>query len=168
MTTHPWERLPDETPRAYECFKAYLDAGPSRQVKEVYRLETGRTKARAVAGVWNGWISRYNWQERVRAYDAYCDRKAHEAAIESRKKEHADKLEQFRKAHEQFGMGGMDVSLRALKLLSEFLKSEVKITTLADAERVGRLINLSAASSQAWADALGVRTLLDQLDATQG
>lgn len=163
----PWERQPNETARAYECFKAYRDAGPSREVKAVYRRVVGKPEARAVPGAWNGWIARYKWQERVRAYDDEMERHAHQVAIEAKREEHRQKLEQFRKAHEQFGIGGFDVSLKALRLLSDFLKAQPEITSMADATRVGQLVQTAAAASQAWADALGVTTLLESIDGTQ-
>lgn len=168
MDRKPWEQLPEETSRAYKAFKAFLDAGPGRESLATYRNFTGKKAASGCPpGYWSTWLKAYNWYERARAYDAEIDRKLHEETIESRKKEHAAKLEQFRKAHEQLGIGGLEVSMRATKVLADWLKENPKITNFGDASRAVQLVQIASQASQAWADALGVKTLLDQLDVTQ-
>src|SRR5438477_2643353 len=54
----PWERLPEETPRAWAAFARYRDAGPTRSMAKVAAAEglapsTRRHLAR--------WASRYRW-----------------------------------------------------------------------------------------------------------
>lgn len=162
----PWEQQPDETTRAFECFMAFRDAGRSRQLVEVYRRFTGRSEARCPAGTWNNWVSSNDWWNRAAAYDAYRDRALQEEQLRSDKKEHRRKLEQFRKAHENSGMGGLEIVLNAKRLLADFVKSNPAVKDLDDATKLARIIQtVESPSSQAWADALGIKTLLQELDA---
>ena len=50
-----WSRRDTETKRAYTCFCAYRDLGPSRSLVEAYRQETGKKAARQSSGHWNTW-----------------------------------------------------------------------------------------------------------------
>lgn len=59
-----WERMPNESSKAYEAFLEYCKLGPARTLTEVgQRLH----KSRTLCGTWSG---RWQWQLRVRRYDA--------------------------------------------------------------------------------------------------
>lgn len=56
----PWERLDDETSRAYMAFRSFRDLGPARTLPQVPgKLGTNR-----------GWSLRFRWAERARAWDS--------------------------------------------------------------------------------------------------
>lgn len=57
----PWERLPDESSRAYEGFREFRDLGPARSLRGL--VATNRHSARS-------WSLRFRWTERARAWDA--------------------------------------------------------------------------------------------------
>lgn len=67
---HPWERQPDETPKAYEAFALYRDAGSDRSIAKVAE-KLGKSEA-----LLNRWSSKYEWVKRVAAWDDEADRKA--------------------------------------------------------------------------------------------
>lgn len=59
----PWERQKGESAKAYEAFKCYRDLGSTRSVSKVaQKCEKSDTIIRR-------WSSRWNWTERIRAWD---------------------------------------------------------------------------------------------------
>ena len=74
-----WEKRPDETPKAYDAFVSYIKMpirdpeNPHNErtlanlsVKLNYKVAEGKS-----ASTLEGWSSKYNWQERAKAYDAH-------------------------------------------------------------------------------------------------
>lgn len=57
----PWERLPDETSKAYAAFRSYRDLGPTRV------LDGLTTVSRQSA---QRWSRRHHWSNRAQAWDA--------------------------------------------------------------------------------------------------
>lgn len=74
---NPWERQEGESGKAYEAFAAYRDMGAARTVSAVARQ---LRKSRALV---DRWKRRWNWAERVRAYDRELERAAHEEALQA-------------------------------------------------------------------------------------
>lgn len=72
----PWDRLEDETPRAYAAFCVFRDLGPDRKICEAVRIHYAGKRCRAIV---DEWAHAHGWDERVRAYDAHCQRLAEEA-----------------------------------------------------------------------------------------
>ena len=72
-----WERQDGESGKAYEAFAAYRDMGAARTVSAVARQ---LRKSRALI---DRWKRRWNWPERVRAYDRELERAAHEEAVKA-------------------------------------------------------------------------------------
>lgn len=96
----PWERLPEETGRAYEAFRAFRDLGPTRRLVDVPDTKLGTVR---------GWSQRYRWQERARAWDG-----------EAYRIEDARRLEARRQMDERHGGAArtlLDAGLRALSEL---------------------------------------------------
>lgn len=75
----PWERQDGESGQAYEAFAAYRDAGKSRTVSAVVK-QLGKSRS-----LLDRWKTRWNWEDRVRAYDIHVEREAKEQAIKERK-----------------------------------------------------------------------------------
>lgn len=87
---NPWERQPSESEVAYAAFRAYLNLPPgSRSYLEAYRQAKGKPTASQTSGVWNGWISKYAWAERARAYDNDLYAREREAEIKAQAAERA-------------------------------------------------------------------------------
>ena len=78
-TDTPWERQKGESEKAFEAFSVYRDMGEKRTIVAVCkRLEKSRTLI-------DRWKDRWEWQERVRAYDNDLEREARAKAIKDRK-----------------------------------------------------------------------------------
>lgn len=84
-TRNPWDRLDDETDKAFAAFCIYRDLGPSaRSLRvvsdEVYGSIPAAKRQRA-SGQINKWSSQHRWVERAKAWDAEQDRLAQEAFL---------------------------------------------------------------------------------------
>lgn len=71
-STRPWERLPNETPKAYAAFQMYLQLQPYGEMDEKRSIinVTKKLGLAAQSGV-ELWSAKYKWQERTIAYDSY-------------------------------------------------------------------------------------------------
>jgi hypothetical protein len=68
LVKDPWERQPNESVRAYEAFKIYLDLGAQRsQVKVAEKLD----KSSAIVARWS---IRHAWRKRMEAWETEQDR----------------------------------------------------------------------------------------------
>ena len=77
--TKPWERQEGESVKAFEAFTVCLEMGDERSIREVaQRL----AKSRTLIGRWS---VTYQWVERVAAFDADVQRKAHAKAVKKRR-----------------------------------------------------------------------------------
>ena len=77
--TKPWERQEGESVKAFEAFTVYLEMGDERSIRDVaQRL----AKSRTLIGRWS---VTYQWVERVAAFDADVQRKAHAKAVKKRR-----------------------------------------------------------------------------------
>jgi hypothetical protein len=75
-----WDRLENETERAYRAFECFLSL-PSgeRTVVEAYRVHVGNPQAVKVSDTWVRWSSDFAWRERAAAYDDHMANKRREA-----------------------------------------------------------------------------------------
>ena len=96
-STQPsWERLPNETPRAYHAFCIFRDLGPDRSQDKAYARdcdERGRKPAKA-PGSWSKWSIKYKWVERAEAYDDWLDEEKRNQEAAARE-EHQLELSKF-------------------------------------------------------------------------
>lgn len=127
-TDKPWERQKGESEKAYEAFAAYRDMGQERTVSAVVKkLEKSRTLI-------DRWKDRWDWQERVRAYDNEIEKEARAKAVRGRK----DMTER----HIKIAMQVQKKALEALASLSvedmspKDVKEYIKMAT--DLERLNR------------------------------
>jgi hypothetical protein len=67
----PWQQLPGENTRWYSRFSQYLQLGPTRSIREVYRLEKRSSTSISPGASWFQAAQRYDWQTRAAAYDDY-------------------------------------------------------------------------------------------------
>ena len=75
----PWERQKGESSQAFEAFSLYLKMGEKRSLRSLAQ-RLGKSSA-----LMNRWSSRWNWQERLRAYENDLRRQEIEADRKDRK-----------------------------------------------------------------------------------
>ena len=128
-TDKPWERQEGESEKAFEAFAIYKDMSANRSVRTVAQefIKSVSLIAR--------WSIKWNWGERVRAYDNALEKEAEAAAIKERK--------EMLKRHVGISMQLQKKALEALQLLSvedicaKDIKEFLKVST--EIERLSRL-----------------------------
>lgn len=80
MPENIWDRLPDETERAWAGFLLFRDAGVGRTLRAVAR-ELHRGHGSCV----DDWASKYRWWERAKAYDRHLDQVTQREAAKARR-----------------------------------------------------------------------------------
>ena len=79
-------RLPGETPLAYEYFKLYRDMSPEeRSLRDLCEREVN-DKKRSISQL-GRWSSEHKWQDRVVAYDAEVERAAYQELLTQKQAE---------------------------------------------------------------------------------
>ncbi len=91
----PWEQLPNETPRGFNAFRAYLDLGPGRTLiaaqladdakRKAEGKNIGKRSANGMTSTVANWSAKNKWKERAKAYDASL----HSAGDNARQEERA-------------------------------------------------------------------------------
>jgi hypothetical protein len=93
----PWERLPDESGKAYHAFCMYLREGHWRSLRRVADV---RGKGVSYEKQLEKWSVKYRWFDRAQAFDTYVDTQlmrqylAEKQAALGRHIEHARQLEE--------------------------------------------------------------------------
>jgi hypothetical protein len=131
---YPWERQKGESEKAYEAFDIYCKMGEKRTVIAVCKqLDKSRT-------LLDRWKDRWDWQERVRAYDNYLVQKE----LEETKKERANMI----KRHVTIAIQFQAKALAALRGLSDEalspkeIREYIKMAT--ELERLSRALTAEA------------------------
>ncbi len=134
----PWERQKGESGQAYEAFALYRDIGKSRTVSAVVkRLEKSRS-------LLDRWKARWNWEERVTAYDNEIERQAKEQVIKDRKT--------MLDRHVKIAMQVQKKALEALGKLSvddmtpKDIKEYIRMAT--DLERLSRSLEVDSQEAE--------------------
>lgn len=93
----PWDRLPNETTKAYGAFCDYIELGPERSIT---KLAQSRNKPGTRS--WLGhWSSKYKWAKRVKAFDKDQQEshiETHKQTLEGARKMIADRVEDLTSA----------------------------------------------------------------------
>lgn len=128
----PWEQQPGESAKAFEAFAAYRDMGAERSLRKLtQQLHKNLTTIR-------DWSVKWNWQERVRAYDRELDRQAREQAVRS--------VRQMTDRHIRIAMQLQAKAVRALENLDEAqLTPKMMLAFLTKATELERMNRLSNA-----------------------
>ena len=140
MKTQPWERQPGESEPAFAAFTVYRDMAEKRSLREVGR-QLGKSRA-----LIERWSSKWNWQERVRAYDNDLQKQQHVQAIKNSKK--------MAERHIDIALQMQVKALQALKALQpEKLDGRTLIALIREAARLERanrvdMERLTAAGSE--------------------
>ena len=137
-TDKPWERQKGEGEKAFEAFAIYRDMGPERSITAVAKQ---LSKSRQLIERWKG---RWEWPERVRAYDNDLEKAARKKAVADRKA--------MTMRHIGIAMQLQKKALEALEKLSvkdmtpKDIKEYIKIST--DLERLNRTLEEESATAK--------------------
>lgn len=130
-TDKPWERQKGESEKAYEAFAAYRDLGAKRTTVAVAeKLQKSDTLIRR-------WKDRWDWKERVRAYDNDLEKEARAKAIKDRKgmtERHIGIAMQLQKKALE-ALSSLEVEDMTPKDIKEFIKMAT------DLERLNRTLS---------------------------
>ena len=72
---HEFLQLPDESSRAFSCFKLYRDLGPHRSVDAAWGARSPG-KSPTAPGHWWVWARRFRWLARARAFDEFLEKRS--------------------------------------------------------------------------------------------
>lgn len=138
-TDKPWERQKGETEKAFEAFAIYRDMGEKRTFTAVAE------KLQKSGSLIRRWKDRWEWQERVRAYDNELEKEARAKVVKDRK----DMTER----HINISMQLQKKALEALKTLKvetmspKDIKEFIKMAT--DLERLNRTLEEESGKDKA-------------------
>jgi hypothetical protein len=95
-----WDRLSNESGRAYEAFKVYMFMSPAeRSLAAAWRFWTQNPEAGRPSPFFEGWAREHAWPERARAHDTHIERvrrRGMEKAIEEEAAKQARQVERVR------------------------------------------------------------------------
>lgn len=155
----PWEQQPGESAKAFEAFAIYRDMGVERSLRKLtQQLHKNLTTIR-------DWSVKWNWQERVRAYDRDLDRQAHAQAVRE--------VRSMTNRHIRIAMQLQAKALQALEQLDvTTLSPKMQLAFLAKATEIERMNRLSAAgmddSGQQRDSAEGIEVVIEGEDDADG
>lgn len=127
-TPEPWERQPEETPKAFEAFCVYRDLGPERSIAKAGK-QLGKNRVTL-----EQWSSKYEWVKRCAAWDTEQDR----IARQDQQKE----IKKMRKRHAGIAAAMLVKAATALQRLPDDEISASEISRMVDVasklERISR------------------------------
>lgn len=100
-----YDRLPDESSKAYDAFAVYRDMGVNRST-----YDAGQKLGKSIAVI-QRWSTLHNWVERAAAYDDHVDAEARKLIERDAIRRKADML----KRHADIGRGLQSFGLQYLK-----------------------------------------------------
>lgn len=118
-TPKPWERQPDETPKAYEAFCIYRDLKDIRDPESKRSLDLVVQEMGKSRTLFERWSSKYEWVKRVTAYDDEQERLVREEEEKQRIKD----IREMRKRHAKIANSMM---LKAARALDNIPEDEIK------------------------------------------
>ena len=112
-TPEPWERLQDESTKAYEAFCTYRDMGRERSLSKVAeKLQKSET-------LMGRWSRTYDWVNRAAKWDDEQDRIERETA----QREQVKAIKDMRKRHADLGQAML---IKAARALAKIPENEIK------------------------------------------
>lgn len=155
--TPSYNRLPDETAKAYEAFSVYRDMGMERTKEAVSeKLSKSGTLIRR-------WASKYNWDDRVLDWDAEQDLLRQKEAIAARRKEHRENLKQFGQNHAQLGKQAFKAAALGTQALVRFMEKNPEVESIAEGAQLAGIVKTIIPIADFWAKGLAVDRLLEKL-----
>lgn len=144
------ERLPDETPRAYQARVEYIVAGPQRSLERL-RQQIGNRSVRYL----EVWSSRYDWQEHARRYDETVYTLATQEAVD----EYRASLIDYRKRYGDMGKALYGSAAKLLRKINTVLDSADAVGP----SYLGTVVSAAKTAADLEALALRVEHLLGKL-----
>lgn len=77
-----WERLPEETARAYKAFSIYRDMGPQKRSQRETAKCYYEAKNRLNRGQIDRWSVKFNWVQRCKLYDDFIDEQKRQQTLD--------------------------------------------------------------------------------------
>lgn len=107
----PWEKYPEETPKAYSAFKMYRDT-PAwvRRMKEVTAQLYGDASPSKLRQVYE-WSRKFNWVWRTEEWDKHLD--------EEERREHIKNIKDMRTRHLRVAQALFTQGVARLRLMTE-------------------------------------------------
>lgn len=129
-TDKPWERQKGESEKAFEAFAIYRDMGEKRTLTAVAE------KLQKSGSLIRRWKDRWEWVERVRAYDNGLEKEARAKAVKDRK----DMTDRHIKIAMQLQKKALEAlnSLEVEAMSPKDIKEFIKMAT--DLERLNRTL----------------------------
>lgn len=129
----PWERQPGESEKAFEAFARYRDMGESRTFTAV------AGKLQKSGSLIRRWKDKFDWEQRVSAYDNDLERQAHrekqKLVADTRKRQLQIAMQLEKKALEALNMiQPEDMTARDIKEMLR-LATDIERKTLIEAEQ---------------------------------
>ena len=113
-----WHRQPNESAKAYQAFLYYRNMpSDERTIPKAYntfRQDIGKEK-RSHAYWWNRWSAKFNWAERIRAFDSKREKEALIEHIRKRREE----IETFIEKDVEIARGVQQVTFDRLSAIIE-------------------------------------------------
>jgi hypothetical protein len=113
----PWDQRDGETDKAFSAFRIYRDLHPSkRSLKECAKHFYGPTFKRSNVRTCEKWSVKYEWQRRVRLYDAHRDQLMRDEDLEDRRK--------MRDTHIEEARGLQSIGIESLKRIKKQMETD--------------------------------------------
>ena len=126
------ERLPEETPKAYQARVEYIVAGPSRSLDKLRQKYARNTSYKRQLQVWS---SRYDWVECARKYDEAAAHLVTQKATD----DYLAALADYRKRYSDMGKGlWQAAAVLTRRLATEAASMDIGPGTLALAANAAR------------------------------
>ena len=77
-TPHPWDRLPNETEKAFEAFRTYCGLGARRSIVSAIQSITRESPTEGQLRQWKSWSTKHHWVSRRLARAEWFARTADE------------------------------------------------------------------------------------------
>lgn len=160
----PWDRLPEESAKAYAAFCIYRGLPLKERSRDIaYRLSRGwAADVKTLAsGGWTKWSKDYRWLERASAHDEHIEREARKGEERSQIR----KLREFRIDQQRSAQTASRQALKALQKAGEKLET-LKAKDLRPSEAAAFMqaaARLLESASAQQASALAVDEMLEAL-----
>lgn len=129
----PWERQPNETPKAFDAFSVFRDLDPQTRSGVIVAERLGKSYS-----LMQKWSQKYGWVSRAAAYDEERDRVKREAE----QKAQIEDIKKMRKRHTAVAVKMIDTAEAALNAIDPADVKPADVTRLMDIatkiERISR------------------------------
>ncbi|NJM73017.1 MAG: hypothetical protein HC862_24320 [Scytonema sp. RU_4_4] len=163
MDNRVWERLPDESLKAWTAFQMYRDLGSVRSYSKV-AIALGKSPATYKRRL-EIWGSKFSWVKRCRQYDLYLARSSSLEKI--RPDEYAKKIETYRSETEKMSKAMVSMGARAMQVLQTELVARLEREEKLKPHEISVLIKASVyavdVGSRLQSEALNVDKLVSLL-----